>query len=530
MDELQANIWKQLLDSASEFTDQINNPGKWAEDFLNKPLYQNQKEIVDAVVDLNKGYISILGARGSGKSWGAVVGLIKLCCDYPEIEIGLFGPRTDQASRLIGEMKKILVKSKIAHEVNWDRTTTDKLFFKNGANILALSAAETSLQEGWHFDVIVVDEAHRVTNASMSERILPMLGSKKIYKVIKIGIPMFKNHFYKSFSDEKYEVLCHDWLHSPILLEAGITAIKEDDGTETHYPAKVLDRMPKSLKVKMFPENEELHFEGDMTEIEFNTQYGMIWMDDINSFLQGDEPETLVGTHPIIHHNNAGEEYYYGFDTSSGTLIPGKADLDFTALCIWRRKNDGDKEKIFCKEWQGGETLSQIEEVARIVHPTTGTFPCTFGCIDYSNVGITAVEMFKRLKIPAAGVLFSQTEQSSKKNFKNAMAHQMKFELQADRVKYPKLEDIEQHRIFRKHYHQWLALERNVTVGLNDKIEAPKGLHDDGVMADLLAIWACDKSMTFKKMRPIVKINSVVMPRSIFSANPKHQGGRFLGQ
>jgi len=466
----------------------------------------------------------------SHNSFGTCIGLIKLCQDYPGLEIGLFAPRADQANRLVSESKKVLAIGKLGDEVNWDKTTTDKLTFRNGSNILALSAAETSLQEGWHFAVVVVDEAHRVSNMSMSERIMPMLGSKKIFKLVKIGIPMFKNHFYKSFSDDKYEPIVHDWLASPILLESGFKEIKNDTGKLIKYPVKVLDRMPRSLKIKMFPSYPELHYDGDMTEIEFNTQYGMIWMDNINSFLQGDEPEKLIGAFPTLTGANAGEDYFFGLDTSSGTLMPGKYDLDYTALSIWRKRGDLIKEKVACFQWQGGETLSQLEQVAGIVHPHTGIFPCKFGCIDYSNVGITAVEMFKRLKIPAAGVIFSATDSVSKKNYKNAMADHFKFELQADRVKYPRMEDIESHKVFRKHYHELLALECHAGVSLNSKICAPPGIHDDGSMSDFLGVYASDKSQTFKKISSTYRIPGTGMPRSIVGGGMpgRDNGKRFL--
>ena len=520
--DIQQEIWKQLLEKASEFTLQANDPVRWAKNFLNVELQQNQEDIIKSLCDPTVPYLGVLGARGSGKSFGTCIGLIKLCEDYPGLDVGLFGPRADQATRLIAETKKILGSSPLSGQVDWDHTTSDKIIFNNGSNLLALSAAETSLQEGWHFAVIVVDEAHRVSNVSMSQRIIPMLGSKKISKLVKIGIPLFKNHFYQSFSDDKYKILIHDWTQSPILLESGY---KEIDGKR--YPTFVMDRMPKVLKARMFPNHPELHSDGDMTEMEFNTQYGIVWMDDINTFLHGDEPEQLVGTHDVLLRGRAGEEYYFGLDTSAGTLMPGKYDLDFTSLAIWRRM-DGTKEKVFTKEWQGGETLTHLEEIAGIVHPASGLFPCNFGCVDYSNIGITAVEMFKRLKIPVAGVLFSATESTSKKNFKNAMANQMQFELQSDRVKYPKMDAIDHDKIMRKHYHQWLALERNVSIGLNDKIAAPPGIHDDGVMSDLLAIWAADKNMTFTKTRTAFRIGIASMPGSIMSKNPNGGGGRYL--
>jgi len=522
--KLEDDVWKQLLQKATEYTLQVNDPVRWAKNFLNVELKSNQEEIISNLCNPHINYLGILGARGSGKSFSVCIGLIKMCEDNPGLDVGLFGPRADQATRLVGETKKILFVSPLKDQIDWDRTTNEKIIFKNGSNILALSAAETSLQEGWHFSVVVVDEAHRVSNASMSERIIPMLGSKKIAKLIKIGIPLFKNHFYASYSDDKYKFLVHDWAHAPILLEPGYKELQTVASTGEvvvgKYPTMVLDRMPKALKVAMFPYNPEIHYDGDMTEMEFNTQYGMIWMDDINTFLRGDEPETLVGTHDMLMQGRAGEHYFFGLDTSSGTLVPGKHDLDFTALSIWRRRDDGMKERVWSREWQGGETIAQAEEIAGIVHPQTGLFPCDFGCVDYSNVGITSVEMFKRLKIPVAGVIFSTTDPTSHKNYKNAMANQFQFELQAGRVKYPKMEHVERDKIMRKHYHQWLALERIVSVGINDKITAPPGLHDDGCMSDLLAVWACDKNMTFNKVQSTFRIGVSAANTSIVQRRP----------
>jgi hypothetical protein len=131
--------------------------------------------------------------------------------------------------------------------------------------------------------------------------------------------------------------------------------------------------------------------------------------------------------------------------------------------------------------------------------------------------------MFKRLKIPVAGVIFATTDPTSHKNYKNAMANQFQFELQAGRIKYPKMESIDRDKIMRKHYHQWLALERNVSIGINDKIAAPPGLHDDGCMADLLAVWAIDKTSTFKKAQSHLRIGIASANTSIVQNRPGGQ-------
>jgi hypothetical protein len=524
--QLQKQIWSEIAKRSKDYVMQANDPKLWAKAFLSAEVFSNQNDIMKAVADLNTRYMVVIGSRGSGKTWGVCAGLIKMAVDNPNLEIGIFGPRTDQAGRIISEARTLLTGTKLHEQVDWVRTTAHRLMFKNGSYMLALSAAETSQQEGWHFDVIAVDEAHRVTDIAMTQRILPMLGSKKIYKLIKIGIPLYKNHFYRSYGDPKYKILQHNWTESPLLLRSGF---KEIEGKK--YPSTVLDRVPMSIKQKMFPNNPELHYDGDMTELEFQTQYNMTWVDDLNTFLSSEEQEKILGTHKIMESPQTGETYFFGLDTASGSIIPGKSDLDFTSLSIWRKSGTGIKEKICCFEWQGGETLGQLKDVLEIVNPIGGLFPCAFGCVDYSNVGITAVEIFKNNKIAVAGIMFAQTEPSSHKNYKNAMAHHFKFELQADRVKMPSFESMEKHRIMRKHFYEWCSLERHSGVGLNDLIRAPSGSHDDGVFSDMLAVWAADKSETLGMNRPLYKIPMSGINRGLYSARPgmSDYGKRIFG-
>jgi len=153
--ELQKLIWQQMLESASKLVSQVNDIGMWATEFLGVELYSNEVEIVKAVIDLNQGYNVIIGSRGEGKTYSVCIGVIKLCLENAGLEVGVFGPRADQATRIITETKKILSNSKIKDRVDWDHTTAERLVFKNQSSMLALSAAETSLQEGFHFSIII---------------------------------------------------------------------------------------------------------------------------------------------------------------------------------------------------------------------------------------------------------------------------------------------------------------------------------------------------------------------------------------
>jgi hypothetical protein len=77
-EDLEKAIWDKLLESASEFTLQANDPVRWAKTYLNLDLKSNQEDIIESLCDPRVDYLSILGARGSGKSFGIVIGLVKI--------------------------------------------------------------------------------------------------------------------------------------------------------------------------------------------------------------------------------------------------------------------------------------------------------------------------------------------------------------------------------------------------------------------------------------------------------------------
>jgi energy-coupling factor transporter ATP-binding protein EcfA2 len=133
------------------------DPSLWALDQLNIDLYDNQIEIVNDVCDLASKYTAILQTRGSGKSFSVALALIKLCLDNPGFKVGIFGPKTEQATRIIKVIKdEILTPNSPAFTViNWDNSTNSKLKFNNGSEMIAISASPTAQQEGWHFHCIV---------------------------------------------------------------------------------------------------------------------------------------------------------------------------------------------------------------------------------------------------------------------------------------------------------------------------------------------------------------------------------------
>jgi hypothetical protein len=358
-------------------------------------------------------------------------------------------------------------------------------------------------------------------------------------KIIKIGVPRYRNHFFKSFKDSKYTKIAYDWTRCPILLQGGSITLKDLNGIEKEYPRKQLEYMPLSLKIKLFPHNPELHeqeSEDEMDENDFKTQYMIEWIESLSLLLTDEDKAKLIGTHNYLNEGRPGEEYFFGIDFASGTLIVKKNKQgevkqsgDFHALSVWRRLLDGTKEKVFGSTWSNKESpLDVLEECKAVVHPVTGRFRCKFGLLDFSVLGVAALDSLKKDKFPVEGVQFGATEHITHKNWKNALVDLSMFELRHDRVKYPNQDVINSVVVIKKGYSEWCNIEKEEKLGPNARLEAAEGFHDDIMFSDALCIWACDKHSTFKQSN--VGSHTIIMPVMGGSTTRMPGGGGHSGQ
>jgi len=495
-------ISQELSTQITDINQAAINPSYWSLVNLGIDLYNNQIEILDAVLDLSLPYVAILASRGSGKTYSVAIALVKACLDNPGFRVGVFGPKMETSKRLLKEdiIGRILTPSSKIHDlINWERTSNSFIQFKNGSSIKALSASVTATTESEHFNFLVLDEAHKISDWVLRERIVPM-ASLGISKTIKIGISLYKNNFWHSCQDNgtKYKLLRKSWEECDIYWLQGSIRYEGKD-----YPKRIVDLMPKSVKEELFPNDPALHYDSveGYSEIEWNTQYAMKWMEDINLVLSGDQQKQLAsGLFSILEKGRPEmtEKYYFGLDTASGTLMPGQKDLDWTVLTILRKNGDNTKDIVAKYMWQG-DVVAQMQEIRDIIHPTEGLFHCVMGLADYSNIAIGIVELFKKEGIPIAGVTFGATEPITKKNYKNAMFDQFVFELDSSRVFYPNIEKIKKSKVFKEGFDQWGLVERHrSTAGINDKIFVdPSSGHDDHCSADVLAVWAADQEKSY---------------------------------
>ena len=95
---------------------------------------------------------------------------------YPQMRIGIFTPRLQQAEVSIGRASVFMQmnEDKLPNKIT--KLTKQKIELDNGSFMHAVSGSDQSNIEGLTFDIAILDEAQKISNYTTSERIIPMLG------------------------------------------------------------------------------------------------------------------------------------------------------------------------------------------------------------------------------------------------------------------------------------------------------------------------------------------------------------------
>jgi hypothetical protein len=468
----------------------------------NHVTYQNQLDILNTICNPENHYINIIMARGSGKSHGVALAFIEQCINISKLKVAIFAPKSGQSKRLIAEMYEIInmAPQNIKDEVDSGNSTTMVLTFKNGSKVWALSGNERTFSEGEHPDVIVLDEAHMISDYSWSSKISPMLGSHGYYQIVKIGVAMGKGHFNKGFNDKKYiNILC-DWIHAERLKESGIFTYTNKDGITLDYPKYVVDAlMPPGAKKKWFPDRPDLITgPGEVSELDWLMQYELQWLDSISLFLDEKQQKILgSGTHKLQIVPNLNEVYVFGLDTATGSPNLETMGLDYTALSIWMVR-PGKLLKIFTKKWQG-DPLMQYDEILDILKK----FRVKYGMIDFSSLAPVFVDMLKRDGIKCEGILYHSNCPESHKDWKTTIFDNFLARLNLGQIQYPLIGE-ENYKEYKDNiemmnnvndtddgFYEWCILQRIQSKNSSKiKISAPNKEHDDVSNSDCLSVYA----------------------------------------
>ncbi len=513
------------FDSPSQNLTTTLDPVTWQEVNLKRSVYTNQIEITNAIFDPTAEEVDVLGNRGGGKTEGVGQALFAFLATEPNQHFISVAPIQPQAGRLIRKMKEACRNAPAYDLIDWKNTNALRLQFRNGNWLVGVSGQETAEVEGEHGNGMVIDEAHRVPGKSISEKLMPMITAIGVRrKVIRMGVAMGKNHFFKSWNAKGTRRCFSPWYESEIHL------IEPDP---LFYKGKQISRqllalMPKSYREKYFPDYPPFLEAGPsaISDLSWQTQYELEWADDINNFLTEEEYKRLgSGAHDALTRGRAGERYFAGLDTSQGSFS-GRRDTDWTVLSIWRLNRDGSIDKVASFRWRN-QVVDQEDEIWAICNQRNGLFPCELVFADYSNVGVSIVERFKKAGMPITGVPFGKTAQSvdSAKNWKNTLYDYFLIGLQSHQIHFPSMEALRrlggspeeqtQKKNISADYYEWGILQRIRKRGINDEICAPTklekgadadedaaegGLHDDGPSASVLGAYAAGHAVQLKKL------------------------------
>lgn len=153
---------------------------EFAVDVLEVKLFPFQRLIMRAMARYPNSML--ICCRGLGKSW--LCGLFMICMAilHPGMAIGIVSGNGNQARMVIKQkIEGELIKNEnIRREVAHIKTGTDDCIvtFKNGSSIRAITLGTNQKGDnarGWRFQLVLVDEARLVKDATLTEVIRPML-------------------------------------------------------------------------------------------------------------------------------------------------------------------------------------------------------------------------------------------------------------------------------------------------------------------------------------------------------------------
>lgn len=425
--------------------------------------------------------------------------------NYPMMRVGIFTPRLQQAEVSIGRLSTFFQMNEDRLNNKIVKITKDIVELDNGSYVTAVSASDQSNIEGLTFDVIVLDEAQKVSDYTMSERITPM-GSATNAKIIKIGTPKTRNHFYESVdgkSSDQWTVVKRDWTQCPQSWLLDATYLPDPKtGKERPYSTFILTQaMPKILKEQMFPNNPEVWTEGNLSVEDFKTQYMLEFIDGAGKFLTSDDVKILTsGEYSWLDHGIIGEHYVAGIDFAGSN-----PDGDSTQITVLRITRDGIKQKVFAKEFNDASYPEQMYYISNLFGGYRPRFECKKIFADYTGCGAAVVQTLQEefgLK-NIEGIIFNARDKytNSGMNLKNAMYGKWRQEFDNKKFQYPTKErfceskvdgaGVENLNYYHRMVGEWADLEQTTTgYSVNKKIEASSGSHDDVCDADVLANFA----------------------------------------
>jgi len=235
---------EELVDNKSLLYD-------FVEFFFGFRLYNYQLRFINECLKYNR--VNGLWARQSGKSQAVAVFIIIISM-LSKKDILIAAP-TDAQAKLLYDKVIELAYSRPELRSFVKRSIKEKTDFITGSTVVMITVGDTgSTKRGYTCDILIEEEAQSIKDTIHNTVLMPFIASKKDEgKVIKIGTPSKRNHFYEScYNSSDYQTVVVKWEE---VVKAG------------QYSLSFIEEQKKSIP-----------------EIEFNAEYCAMFIDDVNAY------------------------------------------------------------------------------------------------------------------------------------------------------------------------------------------------------------------------------------------------------
>ena len=215
----------------------------FCETVSNLTLFDYQINFLNSCLTNNR-VIGIFG-RQMGKTTIVALFLPYICLQKDNYSVLIIAPTERQSEELFSRMKVFCENSGLISPF-LEKSNALEMIFKNGSRITAMSQGDDGRTiRGKTANLIVLEESSYIKSSIVNTVIVPMLASKgDSGKLIQIGTPFNKNHFYNSSIDPKYSKHQYDWTYSPLITKQFIQEQKENMSNmefAMEYEAKFID-------------------------------------------------------------------------------------------------------------------------------------------------------------------------------------------------------------------------------------------------------------------------------------------------
>jgi len=399
--------------------------------FLGIKPYYHQRKVIDEIIDKSgTGKVVVVNSsRQKGKSFMVSNILLWYSCNCSKTNNYYIAPTLKQSKLLYKNIVNAISPAKIIKSKN----ATDLIItLINGSTINFKSAEQRDNLRGYTADFLCIDEAAFISD-EIFYLVLPWVDAKKA-PILMTSTPFIKSgFFYKYYNyglDNQYNTVTIDWS-------------KEEfkESIESILPPERLEQYRQVLPSNVF-----------------RTEYLGLFLDD--------EGTVFINLKSALKYAkiNPTDDLYVGIDFSN------QGEDDDTVISIF----NGKGQQVFLKYFNNLSPLRQIDVIVKELEPYAKQIKVISS--ELNSIGTPYTDLIKeRSQILSNKVQGFQTSNTSK----NAIVLNMQTALEKGEATL--LDDEKQTRQFSYFTATYNPKTRNVSYA------APQGLHDDCVMATLIA-------------------------------------------